>query len=209
MAQIDGDRRRAERAYALACDGCTTDVYRAWIAGDFGYACAVTNDVEKAVGCVDTVRRLLPTLEMKSDPTAWAAATTIATCIVLEARGAGPPWLRDCLEEVVDRLDRRRRPLPDQRFFHQAGRAALGRSGLSALEDARRASHEIWAVEQAKFGHIDGCLVAALVLERSGKADDARVAAAWAKEAVAQVEARFPAGYAGHVRELMGGVSAT
>jgi hypothetical protein len=122
---------------------------------------------------------------------------------VLEARGVGAPWLRARLEEVVDRLDRLRRLLPDQRFFHQAGRAALGRSGLPALEDARRASHEIWALEQAKFGHIDGCLVAALVLGRSGKAEDARVAAAWAREAVAQVEARFPAAYAGHVRDLI------
>ena len=50
MAQIDGDRRRADHAYERAYAGCTTDVYRTWVAGDFAFVCAVTGEVEKAIG---------------------------------------------------------------------------------------------------------------------------------------------------------------
>jgi hypothetical protein len=207
MAQIDGDARRASRAYALADQGCTTDVYRSWIAADFAYVCAVTNDTEKALACVETVRRLLPGLEMRSAPTAWAAAMAVATCIVLDARGATPAWLRTCLEEIVARLDRVRRLPVDVRVCHQAGRAALGRADRHALHDAVRASRATWLVEQSKSGYADSCLVGALALRRSRSPEDARAAAEWAREAIAVVEARFPAGYARHVREAVLGTA--
>jgi hypothetical protein len=203
MAQIDGDRRRADLAYERAYAGCTTDVYRTWVAGDFAFVCAVAGEVEKAMSCIESARRLLPTLTQRSGPSLWATTMATGACIVLDARGASPPWLRTCLEELVARPGRPRSLPPDARLFHQAGLVALGRSNRPALEDARRASRAQWAVENSKTGYLEGVLTAVLALRRAGRAEDARLAAEWADEVVAAMEERFPPGYAGHVRELM------
>jgi hypothetical protein len=207
MAQIEGDRRRADRAHALALDGCTAEVYRAWIAGDFAYVCAVTGDVEKAIGCLDSVRRLPPAKTTGTAISLWAAAMIIAACIVLEARGARPSWVGDCLEQAVARLDRVRHLPPHVALLHQAGRVALGRSSRPKLEEAHRISRACWSVEQSKAPYLDGSLVAALVLCRAGRQEDAGLAVAWAEEVVAQVQERFPPGYAAHVRQLLAGVT--
>jgi tetratricopeptide (TPR) repeat protein len=204
MALIDGDRRRAEKAYALAQDGRTPVLYRAWGAADFGYVSALTNDTAKALQCVETVRRLLPSMELKATQTLWVPAMTIAACVVLEARGVRAPWLRACLEEMVARLDRLRRRPGDMRLFHEAGRAVLGRSSLRALREAARASRAGWAVERAMIGHLDGCLLASLALRPSTQAADVRAASAWAEEALGSMETRFPPRYVARVRELLG-----
>lgn len=203
MAQIEGDRRRAERSYALALAGCTTDVYRVWVAGDFAYACAVTNDVDKAIDCVKTVRRILPAMQMKADATRWAAAMTTGACIVLRARGADPAWVQGCLEEVLAKIDPVRRLPPNMSLFREAGCVALGRSGLEALRGAHAFSRSAWEVERTCAGHPEGSLVAALALERSSREEDRRVAVGWAREVVALVDTAFPASYAAHVRDLL------
>lgn len=203
MAQIDGDRRRADHAYERAYAGCTTDVYRTWVAGDFAFVCAVTGEVEKALGCVETARPLLLTSTMRSGPSLWATTMAAGACVVLGARRASPPWLRTWLEELIARLGRPRNLPPDARLFQQAGLVALGRSSRRALEDARRASRASWTVENGKAGYLEAELAAVLALRRTGRAEDARVAAEWAEEVVAAVEERFPSGYAGHVRDLL------
>ena len=203
MAQINGDRRRAEKAYAQAQDASTPAMYRAWGAGDLGYVCAITGDTDRALQCIQTVREVLRTMELKAPVTLWAPAMTIAACIVLDARGARPPWLRACLEELVGVLDHERRRPGDMRLFHEAGRAALGRSSLAALREAARASRESWERDRGMVGHLDGCLVASLALRPSTRPADVRAASEWAEEALGSIEARFPARYAAHVRELL------
>lgn len=203
MAQIDGDRRRAEQAYERAYAGCMTDAYRTWIAGDFAFVCAVAGEVEKATSCIETVRRLLPAQTLRSGPSLWATTMAAGACVVLGARAGSTPWLRTCLEELVAPLGRPRNLPSDARLFHQAALFTLGRAPLRALENARRASRAVWEVEKSKAGYFEGCLVAVLALRRGGGSLERSLASEWAEEVISAFEERFPPGYSGRVRELL------
>jgi len=205
FAKIGGDGRRAEKAYLRASAASTPTKYRAWASADYGYVCAVMGETERAERCVRAVLELLPSMPLRDVLSLWVPAMTAAACVVMGACEASPSWLRNALDRVVSSLDGRPRRPPDMRLFHEAGRAALGRSSLGALTRAVHDARATWTREQAMIGYIDGCLVASLALRSSRRLDERRAASAWGREALSAVEERFPATYAAHVRRLVEG----
>jgi hypothetical protein len=205
MAQIDGQRQRAARAYASVRQAPVSIAYRVWVDASFAYACAVTGDVTQALEALAPIAPSLPGLPHRSSPTLFGPAVATGACLVLAARGVAEPSVGRCLAACVELLDQvgRRRPT-NLLLLHEAGRVALGRSSLAGLEKARAASLAAWSAEPTIAGHPDGCLAAALALRASPRPEMAAAAPAWAADALALIEPRFPPAYAAQVRALLG-----
>jgi hypothetical protein len=205
MARIDGQKKRSELAYARAQEGRTTPVYRGWVDAHLAYVCAVTGDTAQAIRCMRSLAPTVATLPMRNALALWIPAMAIAAIIVLLARGREDAFLTPCLEEHVARLDAVIHRLGGNvRLIHEAGRIALGRGTLGALNRAKQRSLEVWASEQNITGHLDGCLLAALALRMSARSDCAAAAPGWAREALSLIEPRFPESYVAQVRDLLG-----
>jgi serine/threonine-protein kinase len=200
MALIDGQKRRAEEAFAQIHEGSSTPLYRALVSANFAYRCALTADTSQAVRCMKTVREILRTLEMKAFTSLWVPSLSIAACIAIAARGVSEGWLTECLEVCVAALGRIGRRLPAHMgFFLEVGRIALGRSTLAALTRAKERSLEPWTREQSIAGHPDACIAAALALRLAGEP----AAPVWAEEAFQCVAGRFPRAYLEAVQGIL------
>ncbi len=84
-------------------------------------------------------------------------------------------------------------------IFREAGRLVTGGSSVAALARARQRALAVWRREQTLAAHSYGVLVAALALRVAGCPEHR----AWGQDALALIEPRFPASYAGHVRRLV------
>jgi hypothetical protein len=197
MALIDGRKARAMAAWREAQRGDVTPLYRVWNQVRFGYACAVLGELDDARACLRAVYETLPAMEMRVGIAKWVPAYALVACLVLAARGDDE---RALLEACVARLERIRRAPAHLRFLCEAGRIALGRSSLKALERARDESEASWRVEPVLAGYPDGLLAAALALRANGHPS----ARAWSESASAVIEPRYPAGYAACVHALLG-----
>jgi hypothetical protein len=204
MALVAGQKQRAAEAHADALAGTTTPFYRVWIEANFAYVCALTGDTAQAARSLSAVARGLEAMNPRVALSLWVPTLGVGACLALRARGADEPWLRAALVECVARVDRVGRRVPDNmRLLREAGRAALGRSSLAALERARARSQKNWEVEKGLAGHSDGCLCTALALARSPRAAERAAARAWANEAMALIAPRYPAAFVERVRELL------
>jgi hypothetical protein len=204
MFLINGDAKRAARAYAQIREGRTApNLVTAMADSWFAFFAAITGETAQAREGLQWAWQTLRTTDTKS--TAWllVPGVSIAVCLLLEARGATEPWLRTCLAECVSRLDQRWSGLSAHpRYYREAGRLVLGRSTLAAITEAKRAA--MTSCAQAPRQQTVIAISAAAALRLSQQPDCQTAALAWAEEAMQLASPLFPPAFVSAMSEALG-----